>query len=120
MENNAYPDNPAEYDLICITGSRHSAADSDPWIVELKAFIKSVIDKGQAVFAVCFGHQIVAEAMGGAVTKSKQGWEIGWHQLDTTKTALKVKDALRINQMHQDIVSTTPSGFTVFSYYNLF
>lgn len=69
-------------------------------------------------FAVCFGHQVVAEAMGGKVEKNSRGWEVGWQQIDLNtlgKSLFPGKSGLRINQMHQDVVTVAPTGFSIFA-----
>lgn len=110
---------PNQYDLIAITGAKASAYDEIEWIVNLKHWIKSAIANTKVrFFAVCFGHQVVAEAMGGKVEKNSRGWEVGWQQIDLNtlgKSLFPGKSGLRINQMHQDVVTVAPTGFSIFA-----
>ncbi len=53
------------YPIYFITGSKYSAYDKDPWIDQLKRFLKTVEAQNAKIFGVCFGHQILAEALGG-------------------------------------------------------
>jgi GMP synthase-like glutamine amidotransferase len=64
-------------DVYLCTGSRFSVYDKLDWIEALKAFVRDVHDTGKTFVGVCFGHQILAEALGGHVSKAHQGWGIG-------------------------------------------
>ncbi|CAG8481114.1 10688_t:CDS:2 [Cetraspora pellucida] len=113
---------PEEKDLletngIIITGSASSAYENIPWINRLVDFTKLIINKHQHIklIGVCFGHQIVARAVGGQVIKNSLGWEVGVTEVSLTdvgknffKTDNKV---LRIQEMHQDHVHNLPHGF---------
>lgn len=66
-----------DVDAILITGSKYNAFDDDDWIVTLVEFVrKALVHERVRVVAVCFGHQIVARAMGTLVARSDQGWEV--------------------------------------------
>jgi GMP synthase-like glutamine amidotransferase len=56
-----------------ITGSEAGVYDSDPWIGQLRGWLREV-DAATPLVGICFGHQIMAEAYGGAVEKSNHGW----------------------------------------------
>ncbi len=68
-----------KYDAFIITGSRFSVYDNEKWIINLKRFTKSVFDEGKKLVGVCFGHQMIAEALGGKVQRSDVGYLIGIH-----------------------------------------
>src|SRR5690349_14343646 len=73
-----YPASPEAHDGYLITGSPAGVYEDDPWIAELATFIKRV--KGRAkLVGICFGHQIMAEALGGHVEKADKGWGVGLH-----------------------------------------
>lgn len=66
-----------DIDALLITGSRHSAYDGDEWIRRLVDYTRSAIEGGRVkVVGVCFGHQIVALALGGRVARNEKGWEV--------------------------------------------
>lgn len=69
-----------EIDLLIIMGGPMSVNDEAgyPWLVEEKAFIRSVIDAGIPVLGICLGAQLIADAMGGRVYANSQQ-EIGWY-----------------------------------------
>ncbi|MEJ5219458.1 hypothetical protein WG622_14470 [Cognatishimia sp. D5M38] len=58
------PSSPREHDLWVITGSKFGAYEDHPWIAPLEDFIRSCRAAGQPMFGICFGHQIIAQALG--------------------------------------------------------
>ncbi|KAI8904455.1 class I glutamine amidotransferase-like protein, partial [Gorgonomyces haynaldii] len=113
VTKNEYPQK--EYDSYIITGSRYSAYEDVEWIHKLKQFVRDLDKKGAKIVGICFGHQIVAEALGGKVSKNPGGWEIGWTRLKLNDDGKRVfgREWLDIQEMHQDHVSVVPPGFTV-------
>jgi GMP synthase-like glutamine amidotransferase len=73
-----FPDDPAAWDAVMVTGSPAGTYDPLPWIDPLKDFLNAAKGKTRLV-GICFGHQIMAEAFGGRVEKSDKGWGIGLH-----------------------------------------
>ncbi|KAJ3158240.1 hypothetical protein HDU86_002949 [Geranomyces michiganensis] len=112
------PDDISKFSAFILTGSKYSAYEDLDWINNLKRFMQRVDAESTAkVVGVCFGHQIVAEALGGKVTKNPAGWEVGWTPTilnpfgeTTLNTGVKVHN---VHQMHQDHVSVLPPGFKV-------
>lgn len=64
------------------TGSRLSVYDQEGWILELKSFVRKIHSGGQKFVGVCFGHQMMGEALGGKVEKAASGWNVGAHQFN--------------------------------------
>ena len=60
-----------------ITGSRHSVYDDLPWLVPLKQFIQTLYADKRKLVGICFGHQLMADVLGGQVTLSEKGGESG-------------------------------------------
>ena len=61
-----------------VTGSPAGVYDPLPWIEPLSDFIRGA--RGSRLVGVCFGHQIMSEALGGRVEKSAKGWGAGLHR----------------------------------------
>ncbi|WP_118137498.1 type 1 glutamine amidotransferase [Oceanicella sp. SM1341] len=71
------PADPRQADAWIITGSRHGVYDGLPFIEPLKQFIRDCVAAGVPMAGICFGHQILAEALGGSAVKSDKGWGLG-------------------------------------------
>jgi GMP synthase-like glutamine amidotransferase len=90
-----------------ITGSRHGVYEDHPWIAPLEQFIRDSFAAHVPVVGICFGHQIVAQAMGGKVEKFARGWSVGPTDYDFGG------DTLTLNAWHQDQVVQAPQGAKV-------
>ncbi len=96
-----------EADGWLITGSRHGAYEDHPWIPPLEAFIRAAYAGHVPVVGICFGHQIIAKAMGGRVEKYAGGWSVGPTDYDFGS------EKLRLNAWHQDQVVAKPEAAEV-------
>lgn len=109
------PASPAECDAWICTGSKYSAYDQDAWIEHLANFIRGVSGKRPFV-GICFGHQMLARAMGGEVAKASQGWGVGVLKVELLKQEPWMqppRDEIRIHHMHQDQVQKLPKDSVV-------
>ncbi len=110
------PNNPHQADGWIITGSRHGVYDDLPWILPLKAFLRECYAQQVPVVGVCFGHQILAEALGGKVEKSAKGWGVGvhkYHVVNRPKWMQHGADDFAIRALHQDQIVQLPPQATV-------
>ncbi|MFO0591237.1 MAG: glutamine amidotransferase [Polyangiaceae bacterium] len=62
---------------VVITGSSANVPDREPWMLRTEAWLRDVVGAGVPVFGICFGHQILAQALGGEVIRNPRGREIG-------------------------------------------
>jgi GMP synthase-like glutamine amidotransferase len=98
--------------FIC-TGSPCSVYDDLAWIRALKQFVKNVFFNRKKIVGICFGHQIIAEALGGKVTRSSKGWGIGIQEACIEQLRpwmIPDMDVLNILVSYQDQVTTLPPG----------
>ncbi|MEO0343143.1 MAG: type 1 glutamine amidotransferase [Pseudomonadota bacterium] len=72
-----FPASIQDADGWLVTGSRHGAYEPHDWIPPLEELIREVYRAKQPMIGVCFGHQIIAQALGGRVEKFKDGWGVG-------------------------------------------
>ena len=103
------PSSASECDAWLCTGSKYSVYDRAPWIANLAAFIRSLGEK--RFVGICFGHQMLAHAMGGEVAKAKQGWGVGVLDVEVLRKEPWMDPPLqhlRIQHMHQDQVQQLP------------
>ncbi len=99
-----------------ITGSRHGVYDDLPWMRTLKDFLRQAVRDAVPVVGICFGHQILAAALGGRVEKSDRGWGVGLQHYPLLKRLPFMAGApagFAIQAMHQDQVVELPPGAEV-------
>jgi GMP synthase-like glutamine amidotransferase len=102
-----FPADPRDCDGWLITGSRHGAYEDHPWIPRLEALIRAIRDAGVPLVGICFGHQIIAQALGGRVEKFPGGWAVGRTEYDWGG------ETIALNAWHQDQVTVRPPGAEV-------
>jgi len=105
-----------ECDAWLVTGSRHGVYDPLSWIEPLKRFLGAAYERGVPIVAICFGHQILAEALGGKARKSDKGWGLGVHHYPVRRATGWIQgigETLTLNAFHQDQVTELPKDATV-------
>ena len=111
-----YPENMDECDAYLITGSKSSAYDKEPWIKQLQNYIVALHKHRRKLIGICFGHQIIAQALGGLTEKSKKGWAVGnsISNVEQTKPWMgdvmtNAKKQFSLLVSHQDQVTSLPA-----------
>jgi GMP synthase-like glutamine amidotransferase len=98
-------------EAILITGSAAGVYDAFDWIAPLEAFVRTAHDRKVPMVGVCFGHQLIAQALGGTARKSEKGWGLGRHVYDVAPgNGLMEGTHIAIACSHQDQVITPPAG----------
>ena len=100
-----------------ITGSRHGVYDKLPWMAPLEGFIRELAAAERPLVGVCFGHQIIAEALGGKVVKSELGWIVGVQHYDLERRYDWMHESppsVAMHAYHQDQILDCPPSAEVF------
>ncbi len=92
-------------DLLIVMGGPMSVNDSDRWIAEETAFIRSALLNGTPVVGVCLGSQFMAKALG-ATVRSGKALEIGMTPISLTPEAKQ-----------DPVFGTLPDSFDVFEWH---
>ncbi|KAG9311387.1 class I glutamine amidotransferase-like protein [Chiua virens] len=89
-----------------------SAYEDIEWINKLVAYVQHILASKPAlkVFGICFGHQIIARALGGSCVPNNGRWEVAVTTIQLTPLGRAIfgTDQLDIQQMHRDHVPTVP------------
>jgi GMP synthase (glutamine-hydrolysing) len=100
----AFPESVHTCDAWLITGSKHGVYEDHSWIPPLEDFVRDAVTQSRPLAGICFGHQLIAQALGGKVEKSEGGWNVGRQMYDFGGVQLP------LNAWHQDQVVELPAG----------
>ena len=108
------PADPAECLAYVVTGSPAGVHDGLPWIAPLLDFLRKVRGRAKLV-GICFGHQAMAEAFGGKVARSPEGWVVGMRRYGIVEPPPGQREPLGfvIPAYDQDQVVALPPGARV-------
>ena len=126
--DNIFPsdDDIAICDCFMLTGSKYSTYDNFEWIHKLRVLIRHLDVIRKKMIGICFGHQIIADALGCKIEKNSNGWEVSVCNVKLNSIGKKLfsskklinKNSILISQSHKDIVSevNVDSGLKIFCY----
>jgi GMP synthase-like glutamine amidotransferase len=96
--------------------SRLSVYDDEPWIADVEDLIRDAIARERPFVGICFGHQLLAQALGGRVERAPAGWGVGVHSYDVVEHLPAMSpplDRFALIASHQDQVVAVPDDARV-------
>jgi GMP synthase (glutamine-hydrolysing) len=105
------------FDACIVTGSRASVYWDEPWIMDLKRYVGDAIESGLPFLGVCYGHQLLADVLGGSVEDMGE-YEIGYRTVehDGRNVLLEgIDEEFTVFTTHSDRVAEAPPGADVFA-----
>jgi GMP synthase-like glutamine amidotransferase len=110
------PNDSDAVDAWMTTGSKFGVNDDLAWVAELEVFVRHLWEVGKPLVGICFGHQLMARALGGRVAKSPRGWGVGvsFNRVEgCTEWMTPWQAGLDLVVSHQDQVVEPPPGARV-------
>lgn len=107
----------ADVEALLIPGSAAGVYDDFEWMEPLRAYIRKAYTARTPMLGVCFGHQVMADALGGEVRKSEKGWGLGRHTYRVTKGTSAFAcfgETAALAASHQDQVIAPPACATAY------
>ncbi len=95
-------------DGYIITGSKYGVYENLEWIPKLEKFIRNCFKTNTPIAGFCFGHQIMAQAMGGVVEKFSGGWDVGRKSYNLVGS--EKNETISVMAWHQDQVIKKPKS----------
>jgi len=106
------PGDPLECDGWILTGARYDAHGDEPWVAALRDFLRRNAEARSRTVGICFGHQVLAEALGGRSGRAGV-WKAGPQRTELQDTPWFEGAELDLHAMHQDVVLEVPPGAQV-------
>lgn len=116
VQRDHYPESFDAADAYLITGSKAGVYEDIEWIRELSAYVRELQKANKKLVGICFGHQLVAHALGGRVEKSERGWGVGRHSYTLSPQAVRYGEPgsqFSVLASHQDQVLQPAQGARV-------
>ena len=116
---------PGSADAFIITGSASSVTERAAWMLRAEEFLREASAANVPILGICFGHQLLGQALGGRVEKNSKGREIGTVRLSLDDQARHdplfggLPQSIDINMTHVDTVAILPEGAQVLAQTNL-
>ena len=116
VKDAVFPETLDGIDGVIITGSPASVRSGEDWVTRLMDLIRLIAAQGIPMFGACFGHQAIAQALGGSISDNPGPFVLGVVETRVTHPAPWMTDApvrLRVNAAHGEQVTRLPEGAQV-------
>ncbi len=113
LDEGRFPDSVNECDGWLCSPSRMSTYDPVPWLADAEQLLRDIVATEAPYVGICFGHQLLAQALGGSVEKSPDGWGVGVRDYDVVQHRPwmdPLVDRFSLIGSHQDQVMQLPDG----------
>jgi GMP synthase (glutamine-hydrolysing) len=107
---------PRDADAFVITGSSSSVTERAPWMLRAEELVRAIVYARRPLLGICFGHQLIAQALGGSVVRNRLGREIGTMRVRRTADDAifaGLPRAFDVHGTHSDVVACLPVGAEV-------
>jgi GMP synthase-like glutamine amidotransferase len=107
------PDSPDACAAYLCTGSQYSVYQDFEWVAALQQFVQRLHEAGKPYVGICFGHQMLARALGGQVALAPEGWGVGVQDMAILRDEPWMdppRPKCRLQYMHADHVLRLPEG----------
>jgi GMP synthase-like glutamine amidotransferase len=111
-----FPDSVSECDGWLCGPSRNSAYDDLPWRPEAESLLREIITTETPYVGICFGHQLLARALGARVERADDGWQVGARDYDIVEHPSWMDppaDRVTVIASHEDQVVELPNDATL-------
>ena len=100
-----------EFDAVVVTGSRASVYEEEPWIADARDWVAGALDRGLPALGICWGHQLLADVLGGTVEPMGE-YELGYRTVRHTGDDVfeGVPETFTVFTTHSDAVTDLPPG----------
>lgn len=109
------PDDIAAFDALLIGGSRAGVYEAHDWMSPLINMVRTSLDHHVTATGICFGHQVIAAALGAEVAPSRNGWNLAAQNYESLDTDFgPAGEQMRLIAFHHDQVQSVPDGTTCY------
>lgn len=116
VDRGEMPASITDCDAWITSPSRSSVTDDLSWIQTLESFVVEAVDAAHPFVGVCFGHQLLAKALGGRVDRADIGWGVGVKHYDIIEQRpwmSPAQSSVALVASHEDQVTVLPDGATL-------